>query len=364
MTQTVDAIRDQLTAAVADGVFAGAVLLAASGSTVRCRLAVGQADRFAGQPMTPDTWFDLASLTKPLATTLAVMALEGEGRIALDAPLVSSLPETAGTDKAALTLRQLLTHTAGLPAWRPYYETVHLLAPTDRAAAMKAHVLAEPLIAPPGERTEYSDLGFMLVGWGVESLEAMPLDTVVRRRVLDPLGIADMGFRRLPVSAGNDPPMAAGQICPWRKRLIKGEVDDDNAHVMGGVAGHAGLFGTADAVHQVVTALWRALNDGSALPWMTARRVRRYLTRQGIAGRALGFDVPTRPGASSGRFFPDTAVGHLGFTGVSFWLDPGAGTTIIFLTNRGHPDRRADGIRAFRPRLHDAVMTGLFDAGS
>jgi CubicO group peptidase (beta-lactamase class C family) len=344
--------------AAAEGVFPGGVLLVAEGGRTRFLCAYGTADIFTGRPVTPETFFDLASLTKPLATAAALMVLVQRGRLATGQTLGSLLPAFRGTDKAGVTLAQLLAHTAGFPDYRPYFRQLAWVPPAGRREALQALLAAEPLAAAPGERTLYSDLGFLALQAVVEAVSGRRLDRFAAEAVYAPLGIGPLFFAA--PDAGPPPAgeFAATELCPWRGRLIAGEVHDENAAALGGVAGHAGLFGTAAAVNGLLAAFLEAWH-GRTGRLFAPETVRHFFRRAPGSERPLGFDTPSAEGSSSGRRFPPGSVGHLGFTGTSFWVDPGRAIAVTLLTNRVHPSRENIAIRRFRPELHDAVMEGL-----
>jgi CubicO group peptidase (beta-lactamase class C family) len=344
--------------AVAESVFPGAVLLVAQAGRILYLEAFGCADLATGRRVTTDTVFDLASLTKPLATALAVMVLIQAGALKAEGRLAAVLPEFAASDKAGVTLAQLLSHSSGLPDYRPFYTRLAELPAGSRRPALRRLLVAEPLLYPPGRGCVYSDLGYMILDWVVEKTAGTHLDRFVAEALYAPLGAAPLFFVDLAAGA----PVAsyaATEICPWRGRLIEAEVHDENAHVLGGVAGHAGLFGTAAAVHRLLAELTRAWNRPSARGLLDPAVVRRFVRREPGTGRALGFDMPADSQPSCGRYFPATSIGHLGFTGTSFWVDLERGLSVILLTNRVHPSRENIAIRAFRPRIHDAVCIAL-----
>ncbi|HYA02229.1 MAG TPA: serine hydrolase [Syntrophobacteria bacterium] len=355
-------ILDLLNAAAADGVFPGAVLLVSRAGHRLFLQAVGQA-AIVPSPrlMTVDTVFDLASLTKPLATTLAVLVLVDRGRLPLDASLAELLQsQSLPADKAGITLRQLLSHSAGFPAWKPYYVELERLPQTDRQKRIRELLLKEPLEYPPGRQSLYSDLGFLLIQWLVEEKAATNLHHFTRKHLYDPLGCRGLSYR--PLEQG--PPadirdFAATENCPWRGRVVTGEVHDENAYALGGVAGQAGLFGAASDVGRMLDAIIRTRAGISVgLPW-SAARLDEFLRRaypDPANTWALGFDTPAAVGSSAGRHFSRDTVGHLGFTGTSFWVDLQRKLTVILLTNRIHPTRANEKIKEFRPVLHDAVM--------
>lgn len=341
------------------GVFPGAVLhVVADGETVFSQ-AYGSADLFRGVAMTLDTCFDLASLTKPLATVLAVMVLIERGRLDLDQACGDVCPEISGCDKKSITVRQLLNHSSGLPAWRPFFMYLRNLPARFRLEMLRKLLLAEPLLSEPGQQSEYSDLGYMLLQWIVETCSGQSLDQFVSREIFAPLSIEDLFYNDTFLPASDTYQYAATQLCPWRNLLMVGQVDDDNAYVTGGVAGHAGLFGTADAVCRLLQALLAADHGDTGNSIFDPSLVHAFFTAPANQRWALGFDTPSPEGSSSGRYFSPQSVGHLGFTGTSFWMHRQKGIIVVLLTNRVHPFRFNAGIKAFRPRLHDAVMRAV-----
>ena len=344
--------------AVADGVFPGAVLLVARDEEILLHEAWGTADLSAGRAVTVETVFDLASLTKPLATTLAVMRLVRQGLLELETPLATVLPVMAGTAKAGVTVRQLLSHASGWPAWQPYFERLRALPEGERRARLARYLAEEPLAAAPGEVFLYSDLDFLALGLMVEACSGMRLDRFVRQAVYRPLGIDDLFFNPLD-EAPAARRYAATEQCPWRGRVLCGAVHDDNAYVLNGVAGHAGLFGTAAGVWDLLQALLRIYSGEGGSAWLSQSLVQTMWTRVDRSDWALGFDTPAAHGSSSGRHFSSRSVGHLGFTGTSFWLDLDRRIAVVLLTNRVHPSRANVRIREFRPRIHDAIMEWL-----
>lgn len=353
-------VRKCLAGAVETDIFPGGVLLVATQDRIRFLESVGKANLYAGTPMTTDTVFDLASLTKPLATTLCAMALVQTGKIGLDVPLRRMIPDFTPTDKADITPRQLLSHTAGLAAYRPYHESLRHLEHGPAKAALRKALLDDPRLAEPGTECLYSDIGFMILEWIMETLTQETLDRLVIQLIYAPLGLEDRLFFN-PLPRVRPAPYAATEDCPWRGKVLEGEVHDDNAYVVGGVAGHAGLFGTVEAVFQLLQVLLRAWRQRhSAHVPLTGETVQTFFKRQ-TPGQtwALGFDTPSRPDSSSGRYFSDRSVGHLGFTGTSFWMDLDREITVILLTNRVHPSRNNERIKSFRPHLHDTVMAAL-----
>ena len=311
--------------------------------------------------MTTDTVFDLASFTKPLATTLATMVLVQDGRLDLDQTLASAISDFSGTDKAQIALRQLLSHTSGLPDYQSYYKELIKLPPSERKASLRRPLIAERLIHAPGQTCLYSDVGFMILEWLVEVVARKPLDHFVEESVYGPLGLKHLFFIPLNEAKGRkEHPYAATEDCPWRGKILDGEVHDDNAYAVGGAAGHAGLFGTAQAVYVLLQELFNTYLGKPNAVIFRQDLVQTFFQHQPCPGSwALGFDTPTQPDSSSGKYFSDQSVGHLGFTGTSLWMDLEQDLVVILLTNRIHPTRNNQKIKAFRPELHDLIMEEL-----
>jgi CubicO group peptidase (beta-lactamase class C family) len=363
--------------ALTDGVFPGAVLLVSKEEDIvyeqvfGCRSIVPQKT-----PLTPETVFDLASLTKPLATTVAIMLLVREKKIRLDDQVTRFVPTFGVFGKSSTTFRHLLNHSSGLPAWKPYYEDV---ANTERAGrvnfiasqAAKNFVFEavhrERPLSAPGKQALYSDLGFIVLGEIIETITGATLDRVCQDRIFKPLGLRSMRFvdltqMRTRRFQAPDENIAATENCPWRKRVLRGEVHDDNAYAMGGVAGHAGLFSAARDVHYLIAYLARSL-QGKNEGFLPRSLLEEFLSRESSAPNSsyvLGWDTPTPEASSSGKYFSGRSVGHLGFTGTSVWWDIERKTHVVLLTNRVHPTRKTDKIKEFRPRVHDLIMKVLF----
>jgi CubicO group peptidase (beta-lactamase class C family) len=282
------------------------------------------------------------------------MILYERGQIDLEMPLLGVLPEFAdglsGNDprRREVTFRMLLAHSSGLPA----YERVYLRAPTKDKLVREA--LSIPLKNAPGTHAEYSDIGFILLGIALERIAEETLDRFCQREVFGPLGMANTAFNPPSDWKPRIPPTAADQT--FRKRAIQGEVQDENANVMGGIAGHAGVFSTAA---DVATFAHAALNGGAPIvrPETLAIFTRRENSPAGTS-RALGWDTPSAP-SQSGKYFSPASFGHLGYTGTSLWIDPERRLSVTLLTNRTWPDCSNHAIKEVRPKFHDAVLAAL-----
>jgi CubicO group peptidase (beta-lactamase class C family) len=355
-------IRDLLLNAVSDGVFPGSVLLVSHSKKIVFFEAVGNSGLVpTPRPMTRQTRFDLASLTKPLATALGTLCLVSQGMVRLDDSLAKLLPSpTVPEDKKEITLRQLLSHCSGLPAWKPYYLSLRALPQMARKAQIRRQILEEPLAYSPATNTVYSDLGFIVIEWLLEEISGRDLYHFTRENLFDHLVCATPGF--IPLGQKTDfdhNQFADTEYCPWRNRILSGEVHDENAYVLGGVAGHAGLFGTALEVKCVLDTILDTISaKNTSTPW-SRENLTEFLQPARLhpsSTWALGFDTPASSDSSAGKYFSARSVGHLGFTGTSFWLDLEKEMAVILLSNRVHPSRDNEKIKEFRPLLHDAVM--------
>jgi len=350
----------------------------AQGLTPCLALACGQGDRLSysrilgwasllpqPRPVSEHTLFDLASLTKVLVTTLLVIQECEAGRLDLDAPLDRLLPSHYSPDKAGLTLRLLLAHAAGLPAHVPFYRNRSPEPPDPGAGRLEVFraVRETPLSSPPGTRTLYSDLGFILMGELLELLTGVRLDRLSEQRLFSPLGLSQTFFVHqdapLPLSRRPETDFAATEQCPWRGRVVCGQVHDENAYLLRGVAGHAGLFSTLGEVQSLARLLLRCLAGRS--PFLSAGALAEFTRRQYLtpdSSRALGWDTPST-GTTCGRHFSPRAFGHTGFTGTSLWLDPEGERFVVLLSNRVHPSRENSQFQPLRPQLHNLAMAAL-----
>ncbi|MBC8417935.1 MAG: serine hydrolase [Desulfobacterales bacterium] len=358
-----DRVKALLDNGITEGVYPGAVLLVAREGKIRFFQECGNRTLVPhAVPMEKNTIFDLASLTKPFATALAMMKLVDAGKVGLDEPLEDLLPKAAPNDKKTITPRLLLSHSAGFVDWKPFYLELDAMPREKRKGRLREELLNIPLAYPPGKGTLYSDLGFMLLEWVIEECAGGSLPRFVEQEFYGPLLLNETFFfsRDLPAPFDQDR-FAATEDCPWRNRIIQGAVHDENAYALGGYSGHAGLFGTAKEVHVLVNLLrehWR----GEREDYLKPETVRTFFTRQDLVEEstwALGWDTPSPENSSSGNRFAARSIGHLGFTGTSVWIDLERDVIVVFLTNRVHPTRKNEKIRAFRPALHDRVMEEL-----
>ncbi len=346
------------------GLFPGAELTVSVGREVIIDVASGRLTYVPWSPrVCPGTLYDLASLTKPLVTAVSVMALIEKGSLCLDDTLRDLFPGVT-KDKSGISIRHLLSHTSGLPAYRPIYRDLACLPMEARASKMKDLILNVPLESPCGTQTRYSDLGFMLLGYLIEKLTGMSLADVARDMVFGPLGIRDLSFS--PLRHGIDlSSIAPTEVCPVRKGVIWGEVHDLNAWALGGVGGHAGLFGTARAVTGLLQRLLNIYKGSDRTPGLSRERLQEFWQVCGIDPEstwALGFDTPSPSGSTAGSHFSHKSIGHLGFTGTSFWMDLEDEISIVLLTNRTFPEadrEKQRQMRSFRIELHDLVRRNI-----
>ena len=335
--------------AIAERAFPAAVIEVGNAGQVLWRQAFGRLTFDpAAAPASDDTIFDLASLTKVISTTPLVMQQFERGVLALDDPVSGHVAAWSGDDRADVTLRDLLAHCSGLPFWRPYFRDL------QGRVAYESAICAEPLEYAPRSRSVYSDLDFMLLGFIVDG--RMPLAERFAL-MLSQMGIVEeIQF--------NPPALWHARIAPteddpWRGRLLAGEVHDENAAALGGIAGHAGLFGTAAAVGSYARHLMQVLDDRNGIFRRTT--LEEFVTRRpDVPGssRALGWDTML-PTSSCGTKMSPRAFGHTGFTGTSLWIDPENDVYVVLLTNRVHPNRSNEAIKKIRPAVHDAVMGEL-----
>ncbi|MGV7227300.1 MAG: serine hydrolase domain-containing protein [Nitrospirales bacterium] len=344
-------------------VFPGAVLFVRHKGQIRVHQAIGLTSSPSdSSPVQINTIYDLASLTKPLATASSILLLVQEGRVSLTQNLETLLEETKGVPWGQVSLRDLLCHKSGLPAWCPFYQSFPPAYSSEpdfrqkRIQAVLEMILKEPVHPTSPSTSTYSDLGYMVLGFVVERVTGQSLADFSRERIFLPLQAAKLVFGIQKNQGTMSDQIAPTEEDPWRGRLLQGEVHDENAALLGGVAGHAGLFGTAQAVGQVTKA-W--LDSYLGRPSIFEKElVRQFVNAQPGTSWGLGWDSPSQP-SSSGQWFSPESFGHLGFTGTSIWIDPIKELEVIFLSNRVHPTRDNQAIKAFRPKLHDEIIRGL-----
>jgi serine-type D-Ala-D-Ala carboxypeptidase len=310
----------------------------------------------ANSPLvTPATLFDLASVTKAVATTTMSMILYERGLLELETPVVGVVPEFTSDASGKpdprrrdVTFRMLLAHSSGLPAYEKLFLKAHSRDDLLRAA------FTTSLSTDPGTHAEYSDIGFILLAAALERIAAESLNVFCQREIFGPLAMINTTFKPPADTRRQIPPTADDRT--FRKKIIQGEVQDENASVLGGVAGHAGLFSTAEDLARFAHAM---LHGGRPIlrPETVALFTRRESAPPGTS-RALGWDTPSTP-SQSGKYFGPRSFGHLGFTGTSLWIDPDLQLAITLLTNRTWPDCANQAIKQVRPKFHDAIVEAL-----
>ncbi|HUR37819.1 MAG TPA: serine hydrolase domain-containing protein [Terriglobales bacterium] len=328
----------------------GSLLVTARGEVCHAQ-AFGRFTYAKESPVvTLETVFDLASVTKVVATTAMAMVLYDRGQLRLDQSLRAIVPEFATDDprRAVVTLRMLLAHSSGLPAHERYFEKVR-----TKDEILQA-VFTTPLQDGPGIRTKYSDVGFILLGVALERLANESLDSFCARKIFAPLEMTRTRFNPPAEWKPHIPPTRDDAY--FRHRIIQGEVNDENAFVLEGVAGHAGVFARAEDVARFALCMLRG-----GTPIIRPDTIKLFTTRQPIPGgtsRALGWDTPSPP-SQAGQHFSASSFGHLGYTGTSLWIDPERDVSITLLTNRTWPDAESQAIKQVRPAIHDAMMEAL-----
>jgi CubicO group peptidase (beta-lactamase class C family) len=337
---------------IARGAFPGAQLLVQRHGKI---LHARNFGKLTYQPLSPlvtsETMYDLASVSKVVATTTAAMKLFDEGRLALDAKVAEYLPEFAQNGKKDVTIRNLLLHNSGLPAFRLFYRFC------KNDAEVVDSVMATRLEYPTGSKTIYSDLGMITLAKVIERITGSTLDEYARREFFEPLGMTHTMY--------NPPDLLKPYTAPtendtyWRMRVVQGAVHDETAAMLNGVAGHAGLFSTAsDLAIFAQMLLDGGEHDGRRFIKQSTIEMFTHRQERG-SSRGLGWDSPSSTGSSAGRYFSARSFGHTGFTGTSIWIDPDADMFVIFLTNRVYPTRENKKLISFRPVLHDAVRRAM-----
>jgi CubicO group peptidase (beta-lactamase class C family) len=349
--------------AIAARVFPGCAFGVLAGGDVVLTDALGRFTYDEASPaVRPETVYDIASITKVVSTTATAMLLYQRGLLHLDALLGDLLPgfveRRAHRDLARrITVRHLLAHNSGLPGYVEFFRT------STNAEDLLAACLSLPIQAEPGTRAEYSDPGFILLGKALEALTNEPLATWAPREIFEPLGLAATRFCPSPEARSSIPPTEEDKT--FRHRRIQGEVQDENAWLLGGAAGHAGVFSNIPDLLRFAREILAAAANSTQARLFNPATIETFAQRQGPDGssRALGWDTPSQ-NSSSGHHFSPHSIGHLGFSGCSLWIDLDTQIAIALLTNRTWPDRRepshqAQSIRTVRPAFHDALREAL-----
>jgi len=352
-----------LAAGVAGQVFPGGAACVAYREAGEVVYAFGAGGHLSpgGAKVREDTPYDLASLTKPFVATVA-LRLADQGVIDLGARADSVLPDVRSGPGGGATIEQLLAHRSGLSAWGGLYLDVPHEPGTPAARRWMLNESSRRSERPAGTKTEYSDLGYMIAGELLSRAAGVPLADLVEQEVTSVLGIdrevyyaGTLGAERTAELMRTAPPT---EYCDWRERLIVGEVHDENCAALGGVAGHAGLFGNTHGVAVFGRAMLDVLaGESSYLPAQAL--IDALAPRDEVARYRMGWDSKSGTDSSAGRRFGPRSFGHLGFTGTSIWIDPDRDVVAVLLTNRVHPSRANEKIRGFRPAFHDGVMAAF-----
>lgn len=381
-----DIIGRAMEKAVSDGVFPAADVLVAKGGEIVHHGQYGDARE--------GTCFDIASLTKPVCTATLVMMLVEEGLLKLTDNVYQWLAGARLPVHKLMTVEQLMNHTSGLPAWQPYFRELPLdLVGTEsgKSFILDACYHEEP-VNPPGERTLYSDIGYIFLGEIVEQAGGAPLDILFANRIAQSLDLTNTFFVKnigAPISttgrrgfttadqhvptpkygrpedraqrkAGERRRFAPTEDCPWRERVVHGEVDDQNAYALGGVAGHAGLFSTAADLHHFMLSFTNSYKGKD--DWLPKESLHGFLKFKGAKPDVFlgGWNTPSLKNSASGRHFSRHTIGHLGYTGCSIWADMEKDFWVVLLTNRVNPTSTNEKIKAFRPQIHDLIYKEIF----
>lgn len=337
------------------GVFAGAVLCVCRGKDILYSNAVGDAAILPEKrPMETGMVFDLASLTKPVVTTSLIAILIDRHCLSLDTRVADVVPFPG---KEIVTVCDLLNHSSGLPPWRPFYRNLGGITPGTCEAKEKIRTMLHntALTCPPGEKAKYSDLGFMLLEEIIEKVAGETLDELAEKLIFSKLGMNDTFFSVQNRRARKTESFAATTSSRFFNGYNAGVVSDENCYAMGGVSGHAGLFSTCNDMSLFVSEILSSLSGVSKVlpPELMRKFTRKFST---ISSWGLGWDTPSE-NSSSGDFFPpEHSFGHLGFTGVSLWVNSKKQLGVVLLTNRVHPTTKNTAIREFRPYLHNIIM--------
>jgi CubicO group peptidase (beta-lactamase class C family) len=339
-----DSVRNVLQRAIADSAFPGAYAIVGTHDRIIAQQSVGHLDWKSSPAPDEHTLWDIASLTKVVGVTTALMQLVEQHRVDLDAPLQRYIPDWTGRNKERVTVRNLLTHTSGLPAFKAYDQI------TKNADSIATLMFATPLDTLPGAKMVYSDIGAYMLGRLVERVSGQPLDEYLRDHVFAPLRMRETMYRP---PASLLPRIAPTEYDPLRGGLVRGRVHDERAYYLGGVSAHAGIFSSA---HDLARFAQMYLNGGAldGVRIVDSQTIRQFTARQ-VADRALGWQKPGNSN-SAGHFLSPDAFGHTGFTGTSIWMDPRRDLFVILLSNRVNPTRANTKIGRVRVALIDGVI--------
>jgi len=334
--------------AVKDSAFPGAVVLVSKDGNIQFHKAFGSFTYEDNSTKTDlNSIYDLASLTKVVATTTAAMICVDRNLFSLDDKVSEYIPEFVSNNKENITIKNLLMHNSGLPAWKKFWGVY------DNSEDVLKDIYNSKTEYEPGTKTIYSDLGLITLAEIIEKVSGKPFDIFCKEEIFEPLNMNDTYF--IPPDSVKDriPPTEYDNY--WRNRLIKGEVHDETASLLNGVAGHAGLFSTAEDIHNLLlTLLINGRFENKQI--IDSATVKLFTTKQPNSSRAIGWDIKSPTKSSAGNYFSSLSFGHTGFTGTSAWVDPLNKVIVVFLTNRVYPTRENNKIIKVRPLLHDAVI--------
>jgi CubicO group peptidase (beta-lactamase class C family) len=365
-------VSQRMNQAVEENVFPGAVVLIAHHEKIVFQGAFGYSRLIPEKvPMTTGALFDIASLTKPVATATACMLLIHRGDLKLEDPVHKIISNFGNGDKDNVTIFHLLTHSSGFRAWRPLYKEVFPEAKDhpertgddQTRQAIYGLIHKEPLSYPTGTQSLYSDLNFILLGEIIEKITGMRLDRFCDREIFSKLKLGETFYLpwrdEISQTRMKGKIIAATEDCPWRRKILVGVVEDENAYALGGVSGNAGVFSTASDLYRFLEILLHADSGDSA--HFPPKLVHLFLKRNSDVPKsswAFGWDTPSAPSAS-GKYFSANSFGHLGYSGTSIWADRDQKLAVILLTNRVHPTRKNDRIKKFRPEIHDLIYKAV-----
>ncbi|MBC8317647.1 MAG: serine hydrolase [Desulfobulbaceae bacterium] len=314
---------------------------------------------YSSENIHTSTFFDLASLTKPLATTMAVLCLIKEKKIYPDEKIGNFFGSGFSLETKDITISDILNHSSGLPSYRVFYKDIIGLPLSERKERLCQLVLKEPFEYTPHTQSLYSDLGFMLLDSIVEKRAGMSLEKYLQKKMPEYFGVSKgLVFNPMEKKITN---CACTEKCSWRKKVLCGEVDDENTWAVGGISGQAGLFGTIESVVSItnhILDVWLGKEKDKNIERETLKLFLESRKTKNSSW-AMGFDTPSPEYSSGGKYLSRNSVGHLGFTGTSFWIDPDKELVMVLLTNRVHPSRENNAIRKFRPLFHDKVIEKL-----
>jgi len=321
-------------------------------------------------PMTLNTSFDIASITKSVSTASLMMILENDGVLSFEDKVGRFFPKTLNSCIGSLPIKLLMCHRSGLPAWSPYFLKItkgkkavlvgdSLFSKDNKKIVLDA-IFKEKLLFSPGSKEVYSDIGYILLGEIIEKASGLSISRLFSEKIAKPMRLHKTAFR--PSNSENlDENIASSEDCPWREKILKGCVHDDNAFILGGAAGHAGLFSTAEDLFNFISKLFRAYKFTEPAPIAQKTLKQCWKRVKGGGSWTLGWDTPTPGKSTSGNYFSTNSVGAIGFTGCTVWLDLDRGVVAVLLANKIHPNRRSNPeFGKFRQELHNKVMRSFF----